>query len=491
MLRAGDDYLASIRDGRRVYIGSELVRDVTTHPAFRNSARSFGDIYDRKRSPENVEATSYEENGERYSAWYLKARDRDGLRKRAETHRRVASWTYGLLGRSPDHVASFVTGLAMSPELFEGNRKGFGDNLTRFYDRMRREDLFACYVVVAPQGARNPELYGRKATIAHGLQVTAERDDGIVLNGMKLLGTGAAFSQEIWVGNLLPLPADQKAQAVTCAVPTGTEGVSLWVRKPFERYAVTGFDNPFSSRFDESDAVVIFDNVKVPWEHVFLLDDVQQSREMYFRTPSHVMGNHQSIVRYHEKLKMILGFTYRAAEMNSVLQVPAVRETLSKLAVAEAGLKGWIAGQIEDAETFGPYLHVNRRELYSALSWCTNSYYQITEIAREMLGAGPFQMPADVSALTDPALRKTFERYWAAGEATAIDRLKLMKLAWDYLGSEFAGRHTQYERFYAGPQFVHAFYNFDNCPWSERKQQIDEVMSGMKVPDVGTAPKGT
>jgi 4-hydroxyphenylacetate 3-monooxygenase len=491
MLRTGKDYLASIRDGRRIYIGSELVRDVTAHPAFRNSARSFGDIYDRKRSPEHVEATSYEENGERYSAWYLKARDRDGLRKRAETHRRVASWTYGLLGRSPDHVASFVTGLAMSPELFDKNRKGFGDNLTRFYDRMRREDLFACYVVVAPQGARNPELYGRKATIAHGLQVTAEQDDGILLNGMKLLGTGAAFSDEIWVGNLLPLPADQKAQAVTCAVPTASEGVSLWVRKPFEKYAVTGFDNPFSSRFDESDAVVIFDNVKVPWERVFLLDDVQQSREMYFRTPSHVMGNHQSIVRYHEKLKMILGFAYRAAEMNNVLQVPAVRETLSKLAIAEAGLKGWIAGQIEDAESFGPYLHVNRRELYSALSWCTNSYYQITEIVREMLGAGPFLMPADVSVLTDPALRETFERYWAAGEATAIDRLKLMKLAWDYLGSEFAGRHTQYERFYAGPQFVHAFYNFDNCPWNERKQQIDQVMSEMKVPDLDASPQNS
>ena len=79
MLRAGKDYLAAIRDGRKVYIGSELVRDVTTHPAFRNAARSFGDIYDRKRSSENVEATSYEENGERYSRWYLKPRDRDGL----------------------------------------------------------------------------------------------------------------------------------------------------------------------------------------------------------------------------------------------------------------------------------------------------------------------------------------------------------------------------------------------------------------------------
>ena len=93
-------------------------------------------------------------------------------------------------------------------------------------------------------------------------------------------------------------------------------------------------------------------------------------------------------------------------------------------------------------------------------------------------------MPADVSALSDPALREQFERYWQAGEATAIDRLKLMKLAWDYLGSDFAGRHTQYEKFYAGPQFVHALYNFANCPWNERKQQVDALMAEMAVPDV-------
>ena len=126
---------------------AERVDDVTTHPAFRNSARSFAEIYDRKRSPEEAEATSYQEKGERYSAWFIKATDRDGLRKRAETHRRVASWTYGLLGRSPDHVASFVTGLAMCPELFEGNRKGFGENLARYYDLIRgREPLPAAAI---------------------------------------------------------------------------------------------------------------------------------------------------------------------------------------------------------------------------------------------------------------------------------------------------------------------------------------------------------
>lgn len=488
MLRTGDDYLRAIRDGRTIYLGNEIVRDVTAHPAFRNSARSFAGIYERKRASEHVDAASYEENGERFSNWHLMPRNRDDLRRRTESHRRVASWTFGLLGRSPDHVASFVAGLAMNPGLFDANRKGFGQNLTAYHNKLRREDLFACYVVIAPQGARSPEMYGRQATIAPGLQVTAEKDDGIILNGMKLLGTGAAFSDEIWVGNLLPLPADQKGQAVTCAVPTDTAGIKLWVRKSFEKHAVTPFDNPFSCQFDESDAVVIFDNVKVPWERVFLLDDTQLSREMYFKTPSHVMGNHQAVVRYHEKLKLILGFAYRAAEMNNVLHIPAVRETLSKLAVAEAGLKCWIAGQIEDAEHFGSYVHVNRRGLYAALNWCTNSYYQITETVREMLGAGPFQMPADVSALTDPQLRETFERYWVAGEATAIDRLKLMRLAWDYLGSDFAGRHSQYERFYAGPQFVHALYNFNTCPWDERKRQVDELMADMAVPTAAPIP---
>jgi 4-hydroxyphenylacetate 3-monooxygenase len=102
-----------------------------------------------------------------------------------------------------------------------------------------------------------------------------------------------------------------------------------------------------------------------------------------------------------------------------------------------------------------------------------------------MLGAGPFQMPADVSALRDPSLREDFERYWAAGDAKAIDRLKLMKAAWDYLGSDFAGRHTQYERFYAGPQFVHAFYNYANTPWEERKQQVEDLTATMQVPEAG------
>jgi 4-hydroxyphenylacetate 3-monooxygenase len=486
MLRSGMEYLASLRDKRRVYSVIDLVEDVTTHPAFRNAARSFANIWDRKRAPEHSDAMSYEEDGERFSTWYLKATTKDDLRQRAECHRRVAEWSYGLLGRSPDHVASFVTGLALNPDLFEANRSGFGENLTAFYDLMRRRDQFACYVVLPPQGARSPEMYNREATRVPALQVTAEDDAGITLNGMKMLGTAGVFADMVWVGNLLPLAPEMKSQAVTCAVPANTPGLSMWVRKSFELQAVSDFDNPFSSRFDETDAIVIFDNVKVPWESVFLLDDVVLSREMHFRTPSHVMGNHQSVVRFLEKLKLMTGVAHKAAEMNGVLQVPAVRDTLGKLAVGEAGLSAMIVGQIEDAESMVPgFLNVNRRFLYSSLHWCTNNYYQIAETVRELLGAGPFQMPADASILTDAKLRETFEIYCGSPGSTAIDRFRFMKLAWDYLGSDFAGRHTQYERFYAGPQHVNVLYNFGLCPWSERQRAVEDIMATMAVPPLG------
>jgi 4-hydroxyphenylacetate 3-monooxygenase len=486
MLRTGADYLRALRDGRKVYLGKELVTDVTTHPAFRNTARAFADLYDRKRSPENVDALSYEADGERHSFWFLQPRTRDDLRSRAIGHRQVARWSYGLLGRSPDLVSSLISGLAMDPSILEGNRTGFGENLVAFYKQMRRDDLFSSYVMIAAKAARRAELYSRPGKSAPALHVVKETDAGVVLRGAKLLGTASVFSDLVWVGNLFPLAPDQSPQAVTCVVPTNALGLSIWARKPFEQYALGLADNPFSSRFDESDSVLIFEDVHVPWDRVFLLDDAALSRDIYFRTPAHVMSNHQSVVRFLEKLRMMLGIAYKTADINALLEVPAVRETLSKLAAAEASLKGLISGSIEDAETTsGGYMHVNRRELYAALYWCTNNYTPIAEVVRELLGVGPFQMPADSSFFEDDDLRDKFDHYWASANSSARERKKFIRLAWDYLGSEFAGRHAQYERFYAGPQFVHTLYNYANCRWDDYKTAVDEVMA--EIPDTNDA----
>ena len=120
MLKSGKDHLESLRDGRVVYIGSEKVDDVTTHPAFRNGARSMAAIYDLKAARPEF---SFEENGERVSAYFLRAKTKAHLEKRTALHRAIASMSHGLLGRSPDHVSSFVTGMAMNSSVFGGFEK--------------------------------------------------------------------------------------------------------------------------------------------------------------------------------------------------------------------------------------------------------------------------------------------------------------------------------------------------------------------------------
>jgi 4-hydroxyphenylacetate 3-monooxygenase len=488
MLKTGKEHLESLRDGRRVYIGGELVRDVTSHPAFRNAARSFAMLYDNKRAPENLDVMSFEENGERFSSWFLMPRTRDDLVKRTETHRRVAAWSHGLLGRSPDHVAAFVTGLAMMPAMFDDIRKGFGANILAYYRRMRREDICATYTVLPPQGARKPELYMRAGMKVPTLRVTAEDSNGVVLNGMKMLGTSAVFSNETWVGNLLPLGPGQEKESITCAVPLGWSGVSMWVRKPFEKYAVSEFDNPLSSRFDETDSMVIFEDVRVPWERVFTHDAVDASREIYFKSPSHAMGNHQSNVRFWEKLKLIVAIANRMTEINGVRHIPAVQMVIAKLAADLAMLEGMIMGQIQNCESMAPgYVNVNRRYMYAALNWCTSNYSQICDEVRELLGGGPFQMPADVSVIGDPKLREMFETYWSVPGQSALERMKFLKLAWDLLGSDFAGRHTQYERFYAGPPQIQKLYSMHFAPWDELNGLLDATLASYGPPGAKSA----
>src|SRR5688500_521127 len=273
MLKTGSEHLESLRDGRVVYIGSERVDDVTTHPGFRNGARSMAAIYDLKRADPRY---SFEENGERYSSYFLKARSREDLAKRTDLHRAIAEMSHGLLGRSPDHVSSFVTGMAMNSEVFGG----FSDNLNRYYEHMRRNDVYGVYAVIPPQAARNPEFYVKQNLPIPTLRVVKEDDKGVVISGMKMLATGAVFANEIWIGNLIPLAPNQLPESITCAIPVNAPGVTLWSRKPFERTATSEFDNPLAWRFDETDSMVMCENVHVPWEKVFVHMDAVLAREI-------------------------------------------------------------------------------------------------------------------------------------------------------------------------------------------------------------------
>ena len=176
----------------------------------------------------------------------------------------------------------------------------------------------------------------------------------------------------------------------------------------------------------------------------------------------------------------------KVANMNGARNVPAVQFTLGRLAAMEATLEGLIVGQINSGEAHPNGYHtVNRRYVYAALHWCTSHHSEICDTVRELMGAGVFQMPADVSVLDDPELAKEFDTYWQTPQADSLTRMKLFKLAWDMTGSEFAGRHLQYEKFYAGASFIIRNHSYRETDWAAFNGLVDGLMASYDVPDKG------
>jgi 4-hydroxyphenylacetate 3-monooxygenase len=477
MLRTGKEHLESLRDGRVVYIGGERVDDVTRHPAFRGAAETIAALYDMKADPANRTTMTYEEDGGRHSIYFLRAKTRADLERRTIGHRKIADLTHGMFGRSPDHVASFVTGMAMKPEELKAPF-GRPDNLQAYYQHIRDNDIYTVYAVVPPQAARNPEFYHKQNIPVPTLRVVREDDDGVVIAGMKMLATGAVYANEIWIGNVIPLAPDQRKEAITCAVPCNAPGLTLWSRKPSTYGCTSEFDSPLAWRYDESDSMVLCEDVKVPWERVFVHDDALLSRDIYIKTPSHCFGNHQSNVRYWSKMRLLLGLCSRIAQASGADQVPAVKEKLGQMSAVEAIIAGLVHGQIQAAESWPDgYACFNRRIMYAGLDWCTQNYSKFIDELRELCGGGVFQMPADISVMENDTLASQFTTYWQTPQSDAVTRMKLFKLAWDMVGSEFAGRHLQYEKFYAGASFIVRNHSYRETDWHEFNALVDNLMS--------------
>ena len=485
MIKTGKEYLEGLRDGRVIYIGGERVDDVTSHPGFRNGARSYARIYDARFEPATRDALTYEEEGERYAAYYLRPRSRADLEHRTRCATTIADLTYGMMGRSPDFIGGYITGIGMQPEIFDSGTYKFADNVRAYYEHARRADLFVSHAVTPPPGSRDARYGGGRTTRQPALTVVDETDSGVVISGMKMLATSAAFSDEVWIGNLLPLAEGHEGEAITACIPCNAPGLSLWSRKPFERYAVSEFDNPLAYRYDESDCIVVAERVHIPWERVFVHNDSHLSREIYFRTPAHTLSNHQSSVRYRAKIRLLIALARRITNLAGTDKIPAVQDELGHLAALYGQVSAMVDGQIQGHEALpGGWVNYNRHYMYSAIYFATQQYDHICAKVRELLGGGVLQMPADVSVMDNPETRATFEELWDMSSATALDRYKVMKLAWDILGTDFAGRHTQYERFYMGPAFVVRIHNARECPWGEFDNTLDGLLGSYDTGEV-------
>jgi 4-hydroxyphenylacetate 3-monooxygenase len=480
MSRSGEDYVRGLRDGRTVLLNGERVADVTSHPAFAAAVRTVARLFDLARDPAHREIMTYPSprDGRPVNKAWLVPRTRDDLAARRRAIKFWADASCGFLGRSPDHVASFFAGFAGAPEFYARGGREFADHLLRFAAKAADQDLYVSYVIVHPTVDRSKPAH-RQAEPYLYAGVAAERDNGIVVRGAQMLGTGSVLSDYIFVSVILPLKPGDEDYAISLVVPTGAPGVKLYPRRPYALGAASVFDYPLSSRFDETDSLVVFDDVFVPWEDVFIYKNLELTAGQFSVTAAHVLGNTQAHIRSWSKLQFLVGLVKRCMDLSGRSASAEIASQLGDLAARASVVEGMILGAEAAAEP-DPFGVMRPKDslLYASQVFQQAMYPQLLNQIRAMMGGSVMQLPASVGELNSPASAADIERYVRWPKAGGRERVKLLKLLWDALGSEFGSRHLQYEMFYAGEPGAIQGREFRSFDWAAAEALLDRCLAG-------------
>jgi 4-hydroxyphenylacetate 3-monooxygenase len=487
MMKTGEQHIASLRDGRTVLIDGEKVDDTTRHPAFRRTVQSVGRLYDFAIAPQNRDLMTFATpSGDRANRiWELPR----SLPELVERRHALEAWSglhAGFMGRAPDHVASCIAGMYMGRDVFEAYDPARAKALADYYEYARDNDLYLTYVIINPQADRSkPASQQKDAFLTAG--VVDQDAQGITVRGAKMLATGGVVANEVFVTCIQPLQPGDEAYALSFAIPMNSKGLSLMSRKSYEQASPSIFDNPLGSRFDENDAVLHFDDVKVPWERVFVFKNVEMCQKQFHATGAHVYQNYQAMIRLSVKVRFLLGIARRTAEINGVIGFPQVRETLGQLA-AEAGMIDALVAAMEAKGAMrAGYFMPDRHTLYSAQTLTQQLYPKIINTLRDLAGGGLIMLPSSVRDFANPDIASLIDRTQQSPVASATERVKFFKLAWDAVGSEFASRHQQYEMFYAGATFVTKGHSFRTYDWDASASLLDGMLGSYQLEDE-TAP---
>jgi 4-hydroxyphenylacetate 3-monooxygenase len=475
--KTGTEHIQSLQDGREVYLDGERVGDVTTHPAFRNSVASAARLYDFQAQPENLEwMTFIPEGGARpvNRCWQM-PRSYDELIERRKALQAWAQLSYGFVGRSPDHVASAVIGQRMGIDVFEKHGPARARALVDYVDYAMRNDLFLTYVIVNPQADRSKDWGDQAEELV--AQIVDEDTAGLTIRGAKMLGTSSIMANEVFVANLQPLKPGEEALAFSCALQMNTQGLRVLSRKSYEAHAVSVFDNPLSARFDENDALLYFDDVKVPWERVFVHRDTEMCRAQFHDTPGHIFQNYQAQIRLSVKVTFLIGMAHKITEAIGTTNMPQVREQLGSLAASAGIVKAMLCGMEASGGMHGEFYLPNRHIVYAAQVMTQDLYPRLINLIRDLAGGALIMLPSSFRDWANPELAPILHRTQRSPNFSSIEKVKLLKAAWDAIGSEFASRHTQYEMFYAGARFVAAGHSYRTFDWAAARGMVDHLLS--------------
>jgi 4-hydroxyphenylacetate 3-monooxygenase len=446
----GDEYVESLRDDREIYLYGERVKDVTTHPAFRNPVRMTARLYDALHDPANREVltapTDTGSNGFTHP-FYRTPRTVDDM---VADQRAIAAWarmSYGWMGRSPDYKASFLGTLGANADFYAP----YSDNAERWYRDSQERVLFWNHAIVHPPVDRN-RAPDQVADVY--IRVERETDAGLIVSGAKVVATGSALSHCNFIAHF-GLPIRKKEFALIATVPMDTGGVKLICRPSYGATAAamgSPFDYPLSSRLDENDTILILDNALVPWENVFVYGDLGKVQMFAGQSGFSERFTFHGCTRLAVKLEFIAGLLVKALELTGTKDFRGVQSRVGEVLAWRNLFWG-----LSDAAARNPVAWKNGALLPNpqygmAYRWFMQvGYPRVKEIIQQDVASGLIYVNSGTDDFHNPDIRPYLDRFLRGSDgSTAEHRVKVMKLLWDATGTEFGGRHELYERNYAG-----------------------------------------
>jgi 4-hydroxyphenylacetate 3-monooxygenase len=430
------------------YDGEKIKGKISEHSAFKGIIMTNASLYDLQNNQDlQDEMTYFTANKEdRIGLSYLQPKTKEDLKRRRKMIEYWARHTHGMMGRSPDYMNTVVMSFASSAAILKGRENCFPENLVAMYERAMEQDLSFTHTFITPQVNRSQVNLGF-SNEPISAKVVDRNKTGLVIKGARLLATQGGLTDEVLVFSA-PRVFFDPSEAFAFSIPSNTKGLKYICRESFVG-GESSFNHPLSSRYEEMDSIVVFDNVLVPWERVFYYDNVDASTDFLLQSSFYQYAYHQVVTRQIVKTEFMLGVAQLLVETINVGEYQHIQEKLSEIIIGLETMKALLEKSENDAELdeWG-YMRPSMIPLQVASNIFPRIYPRFSEIIQLIGASGMVSLPTEKAF--DSEIRVELNQYLQADSMNAVDRVKLFRLAWDLTMSSFGTRQIQYERYFFG-----------------------------------------
>ncbi|MEH7332094.1 4-hydroxyphenylacetate 3-monooxygenase, oxygenase component [Neobacillus drentensis] len=457
------------------YDGKKVEGNLSDHPAFRGLLQTKASLYDLQKETTLKDEMTFILPGKEdpIGLSYLQPTTKEDLKRRRKMMEHWARHTHGMMGRSPDYMNTVIMSFASSAPLFHGREDCFPENIKSLYERAMEQDLSFTHTFITPQVNRSQvNLEFSEDPIS--AKVIDKNEKGIIIKGARLLATQGGLTDEVLVFTAPKLFFDPD-QAFAFSIPSNTKGLKFICRESF----VGGesiFNYPLSSRYEEMDSLVVFDNVLVPWDRVFFYDNVDAATDFISQSSFHHFAYHQVVIRQMVKTEFILGLAQLLVETINIGEYQHVQEKLTEIIIGLETMKALLEKSENDAEFDGwGIMRPSIFPLQAASNIFPRIYPRFSEIIQLIGASGMVSLPTENDFNSE--ISANLDQYLQAASKEADERVKIFRLAWDLTMSSFGSRQTQYERYFFGDPVRLASNLYKNYPKEKQVCAIHEFLN--------------